>query len=241
MDLMDLVRDGWKTCDILDQKDYGIVRVTTQEKADLLSKTLLLAAVGPTGLNVKADKIFLSDNHKWDWTVAHNESHKDYGPPGNIIAASAKLHDTCIIGMDGALEAQHNITKQYLHAKHLGCVQVGPATEIGAFTIIKRSLFPCRPTTIGRGTRILNHCNIGHNCRIGEDCLISVGVMINGSVWLGDRCTIWTGANIRNHVWICDDVVIGQGANVVSSIKEPGVYVGNPARRIIHKHIWVVR
>jgi acetyltransferase-like isoleucine patch superfamily enzyme len=46
---------------------------------------------------------------------------------------------------------------------------------------------------------------------------------------LGNRVSIGTNATILP-VTICDDAVIGAGAVVTKDIKEPGIYVGNPAR-----------
>ena len=53
----------------------------------------------------------------------------------------------------------------------------------------------------------------------------------------------WQATKIGNHVSlgsnstimpvnICDNVVIGAGAVVTKDITEPGIFVGNPARRL---------
>jgi len=59
----------------------------------------------------------------------------------------------------------------------------------------------------------------------------------------GGDSSKWKKTNIGNHVSIgsnatilpvsiCDDVVIGAGAVVTKDILQPGVYAGNPARKI---------
>lgn len=101
---------------------------------------------------------------------------------------------------------------------------------------------------VGQGTRIQSHAFICELVTIGSDCFISHGAMFindpfatggparsNRSLWrgtsIGDRVSIGTNATILP-VAICDDVVIGAGAVVTRDITEPGIYAGNPARKI---------
>ena len=49
---------------------------------------------------------------------------------------------------------------------------------------------------------------------------------------IGDRVLIGSQSCIREGIEVCSDAIIGMGAVVVKDIKEPGVYVGNPAKRI---------
>jgi acetyltransferase-like isoleucine patch superfamily enzyme len=57
------------------------------------------------------------------------------------------------------------------------------------------------------------------------------------------RQDLWKSTTLGNHVsvgsnvtllpvTICDHVVIGAGAVVTKDITEPGIYAGNPARRL---------
>src|SRR5690606_20606460 len=105
-----------------------------------------------------------------------------------------------------------------------------------------------KDVSIGARTRIQSHAFICELVRIGTDCFISHGAMFvndlfaNGgpargdkSLWkstvVGDRVSIGTNATILP-VTICDDVVIGAGSVVTRDIAEPGVYAGNPARKL---------
>lgn len=82
------------------------------------------------------------------------------------------------------------------------------------------------------------HCLINLNCTIGHDCIIgdfvtmSPGVNVSGNVTIGNGCYIGTNAVIREKITICHNVVIGAGGVVVKDITEPGVYVGNPVKKI---------
>ena len=48
---------------------------------------------------------------------------------------------------------------------------------------------------------------------------------------IGYRCRIGSNVTILP-VFIGDDVTIGAGSVVTKDIREPGIYAGNPARRI---------
>jgi acetyltransferase-like isoleucine patch superfamily enzyme len=120
-----------------------------------------------------------------------------------------------------------------------GC-SIGDDCFIGPFVEIQRE------TTIGKRCRIQSHAFICELVEIGDDCFISHGAMfINDLFSVGGpakgRRDLWRSTRVGNRVSIgtnttilpvniCDHVVIGAGAVVTSSITEPGIYVGNPAR-----------
>lgn len=122
-----------------------------------------------------------------------------------------------------------------------GCV-IGDDCFIGPFVEIQKSV------AIGARTRIQSHAFICELVSIGEDCFISHGAMfindpfVEGgpargrkelwrSTTIGDRVSIGTNATVMP-VSICNDVVVGAGAVVTKDIVDPGIYAGNPARRI---------
>ncbi|OQC35517.1 MAG: UDP-N-acetylbacillosamine N-acetyltransferase [Bacteroidetes bacterium ADurb.Bin041] len=73
---------------------------------------------------------------------------------------------------------------------------------------------------------------IGHDTLIGNCNVFNPGSNISGNIILGSRVLVGTGSQILQGLTICDDVIIGAGAVVTKDIKEPGTYVGIPARRI---------
>lgn len=122
-----------------------------------------------------------------------------------------------------------------------GCT-IGDDCFIGPFVEIQKD------TTIGRRCRVQSHAFICELVTIGDDCFISHGAMfindlfaIGGpakgrkELWrstrIGSRVSIGTNATVLP-VNICDDVVIGAGSVVTKDITEPGIYVGNPARKL---------
>ena len=120
--------------------------------------------------------------------------------------------------------------------------EIGDNCFIGPFVEIQKSV------RIGKNCRIQSHCSICELVEIGNDCFISHGVMfINDSFSNGGpakgRRELWKETKIGNHVSIgtnatilpvriCDHVVIGAGSVVTKNIEEPGIYAGNPARKL---------
>ena len=122
-----------------------------------------------------------------------------------------------------------------------GC-SIGDDCFIGPFVEIQKDVF------IGNRTKVQSHAFVCELVTIGDDCFIGHGVMFindlfqEGGPARGDKSK-WKSTTIGNHVSIgsnatilpvriCDHVVIGAGAVVTKDITEPGVYAGNPARRM---------
>lgn len=122
-----------------------------------------------------------------------------------------------------------------------GC-EIGDNTFIGPFVEIQKGV------KIGKRCKVQSHAFICELVTVGDDCFISHGVMfvndkfVKGRPAGGDKA-LWAATSIGNKVSIgsnatilpvtvCDGAVIGAGAVVTKDIKEPGVYAGNPARRL---------
>jgi|SRR5665213_2083772 len=122
-----------------------------------------------------------------------------------------------------------------------GC-RLGDDVFVGPFVEIQKQ------ATVGARSRVQSHAFICELVIIGEDCFIGHGVMFindrfaNGGPAKGDK-SLWQATQIGNRVSIgsnatimpvsvCDGTVIGAGAVVTSDITEPGIYAGNPARKL---------
>lgn len=119
---------------------------------------------------------------------------------------------------------------------------LGDDCFVGPFVEIQKGV------KIGNRTRVQSHAFVCELVTIGEDCFIGHGVMfVNDtfsgggpargdqtlwkSTWVGDHVSIGSNATIMP-VRICDHVVIGAGSVVTRDIETPGVYAGNPARKL---------
>ena len=113
---------------------------------------------------------------------------------------------------------------------------------IGPFVEIQKNV------CIGKNTKIQSHSFICELVTIGENCFISHGAKFvndtfsHGKPAGGDK-TKWKKTTIGNNVSIgtnatilpvniTDNVVIGAGSVVTKDITEPGIYAGNPAKKI---------
>jgi acetyltransferase-like isoleucine patch superfamily enzyme len=122
-----------------------------------------------------------------------------------------------------------------------GC-KIGAGVFIGPFTEIQKDV------VIGDRTKVQSHSFICELVTIGNDCFIGHGVMFindtfsTGGPARGDKSK-WKSTKIGNGVSIgsnatimpieiCDNVVIGAGSVVTRNITEPGIYAGNPARKM---------
>jgi acetyltransferase-like isoleucine patch superfamily enzyme len=126
-----------------------------------------------------------------------------------------------------------------------GCT-IGEDTFIGPFVEIQRQV------VIGKRCKIQSHAFICELVKIGNDCFISHGAMFVNDLFssggpakgdqtkwkqtfIGNNVSIGTNATILP-VRICDNVVIGAGSVVTKDITEPGIYCGNPARKLRQLH-----
>ena len=122
-----------------------------------------------------------------------------------------------------------------------GC-EIGSDSFIGPFVEIQKNV------RIGQRTKVQSHAFICELVTIGDDCFVSHGVMFVNDLFAGggpaggDQ-TKWKSTTIGNHVSIgtgatilpvniCDNVVVGAGSVVTKEITEPGIYAGNPAKKI---------
>ena len=120
--------------------------------------------------------------------------------------------------------------------------RIGNQCFIGPFVEIQKTV------VIGDRCKIQSHSFICELVTIGDDSFIGHGVMFindlfdEGKPAMGDK-TKWKSTNIGSNVSIgsnatilpvdiCNNVVIGAGAVVTKNISEPGIYAGNPAKKI---------
>lgn len=87
-------------------------------------------------------------------------------------------------------------------------------------------------SVIGKFAKLNTMCNIMHNVFLGNYSTVAPNAVILGNVTIGEFCYIGSNSTILPNISICDNTIIGAGAVVTRSIKEPGKYVGSPARQI---------
>jgi len=122
-----------------------------------------------------------------------------------------------------------------------GC-NIDDNSFIGPFVEIQKNV------KIGKNCKVQSHSFICELVTIGDNTIIAHGVMFindlfsTGGPANGDK-NLWKSTTIGNNVSIgsnatilpvsvCENVVIGAGSVVTKDIKESGIYVGNPAKKV---------
>jgi acetyltransferase-like isoleucine patch superfamily enzyme len=135
----------------------------------------------------------------------------------------------------------HESVKVVMPSNLYGC-ELDEDVFVGPFVEIQKNV------KIGARTKVQSHSFICELVTIGEDCFVGHGVMFindvfssgapaggDASKWkattIGNKVSIGSNATIMP-VSICDHVVIGAGSVVTKDITEPGIYVGNPAKKL---------
>jgi len=117
-------------------------------------------------------------------------------------------------------------------------VIISPLAYVSKYSFVGKGTIIMHNAIVNSGVRVGVNCIINskalleHDVKIGDHCHISTGAIINGGSQIGDFSFIGSGAIILNGVTIPANTIVGAGAVVVKDIRESGVYVGNPARRI---------
>ena len=117
-------------------------------------------------------------------------------------------------------------------------------------TVIASTAYVSKYAEIGEGTVVLHHAfvnagakvrknvilntatNIEHDVVIGDNCHISTGTMVNGEAHIGEATFIGSQSVVNQCIKVCSGVVVASGSVVYKDIKEPGIYAGNPLKRI---------
>ena len=106
---------------------------------------------------------------------------------------------------------------------------VSKYAEIDEGTVVLHQAFVNAGAKVGKNVILNTATNIEHDAVIGDHCHISTGTMVNGECKVGERCFIGSQSVLANCISVGDDIIVGAGSLVRKSIKEKGIYSGNPA------------
>lgn len=154
-----------------------------------------------------------------------------------LIHSNVSIYDHSIIGDDVIIHANSVIgADAYYFQKRAagfkkfessGRVIIKDRVEIGALCSIDKGV--SGDTIIDEGTKMDNHCQIGHDTYIGKHCLIGAFAAIAGVTRIEDDVILWGRVSVNK------DLVIGKGAIVLAtsgidkSIAGGKTYYGSPA------------
>ncbi|NIZ08718.1 UDP-3-O-(3-hydroxymyristoyl)glucosamine N-acyltransferase [Pseudooceanicola sp. HF7] len=160
------------------------------------------------------------------------------------IGARFIAHPNAVIGSDGfsfvtpeesnveraraTLDSEFTPEAQaWVRIHSLGSVVIGDDVELGSLVAVDAGTV--RPTQIGSGTKIDNHCHIGHNCVIGRDCLFAAFAGIAGSTQIGNNVVFGGRVGVADNLKIGDGVIGGGGSAILSNVPAGRFVMGSPA------------
>ncbi len=150
-----------------------------------------------------------------------------------MIGSSCIIHSGAVIGADGFGFAP-NADGSFDKIPQLGSVIIEDFVEIGANTCIDRAKTDY--TTICRGVKLDNLCQVGHNVTIGANTVSSAQLGIAGSSKLGSGCMVGGQVGIADHVTVGDNCRIGSKSGLDKSVPSGEVRMGYPAMPGIQFH-----
>lgn len=107
--------------------------------------------------------------------------------------------------------------------------RVSKYATVGEGTVVMHQAFVNAGAQIGANCIINTFCNIEHDAQVGSQSHISTGTMVNGDCKVGERVFIGSQSVLANGIEVCDDVIVGAGSFVRKTIRQKGIYSGNPA------------
>lgn len=106
---------------------------------------------------------------------------------------------------------------------------VSKYSTIGEGTVVMHQAFVNAGAHIGANCIINTFCNIEHDAHVGAQSHISTGTMVNGDCKVGERVFIGSQSVLANGIEVADDIIVGAGSFVRKTIRQKGIYSGNPA------------
>jgi UDP-3-O-[3-hydroxymyristoyl] glucosamine N-acyltransferase len=145
----------------------------------------------------------------------------------SIIGQSCTIQAGAVIGSDGFGYIQ-DPKVGIRPVPQVGTVEISDLVDIGSNTCVDRAASGV--TRIGKGTKLDNLVQIGHNVEVGNNSIICGQVGIGGSSKIGDGVVLGGQSGIGDHLKITSGVRIGGAGVVISSVEQPGDYMGYPVQ-----------
>ncbi|QBY01308.1 hypothetical protein E2K80_11690 [Rhodophyticola sp. CCM32] len=105
----------------------------------------------------------------------------------------------------------------------------GTMVLIGAFVNIGAK--------IGKNVIVNSGAIVEHDAIIDDHCHLAPGSVVGGAAKLGCGVLLGSNATVLPGMSVCDWSTIGAGAVVCDHIKEPGTYIGVPAKKFTDRDI----
>lgn len=173
-------------------------------------------------------------------TAANLPSLVLYGDDDAFLAdpryADVELYMGFVAPADCSMERRRRIIGKYRHRKFATVISdaatVMPDCVIGQGSLIFPAAVVNTGAFLGDMTVVNTGAIIEHDVTVGENTFIGPGAVICGEASVGSDTYIGAGVCVRNGCRIGDGITVGIGSVVIRDVTEPGVYAGNPLRKI---------
>jgi sugar O-acyltransferase (sialic acid O-acetyltransferase NeuD family) len=142
------------------------------------------------------------------------------------------------IGQIKSADIRRKIFEQLIAAgKKLATVisahaRVSKYSSVGAGTIVMHGASINAAASVGENCIINTNANVEHDCRIGDHIHVSTNAVLNGECKIGNGSFVGSNSVLVNGITIGENIIIGAGTVVNKSLNNPGIYTGNPCRKI---------
>jgi UDP-3-O-[3-hydroxymyristoyl] glucosamine N-acyltransferase len=154
-----------------------------------------------------------------------------------VIHSNVSIYDDAIIGDNVTIHAgsvlganafyYKNRPEGYDQLKSGGRVIIKNNVDIGALCTIDRGV--TGDTTIGEGSKLDNHIQIGHDTVLGKKCLIAAHTAVAGCVVIEDNVTLWGQVGVKSGITIAKGTVLYAQSGLGHTTEEGKTYFGSPA------------
>lgn len=192
--------------------------------SDMISKT---AEIGEG--TVIQPGVFVGNNVKIgkNCIIHSNVSIYDFCEIGNNVI----IHANSVIGADAYYFQRRK--EGYKKFESCGRVLLKNNVEVGALCSIDKGV--SGDTIIDEGTKLDNHCQIGHDTYIGKNCLIGSHAAIAGVSKIEDDVVLWGRVAVDKDIVIEKGAVILATSGVDKNLKGNKTYFGVPAEEVRKK------
>ena len=142
-----------------------------------------------------------------------------------VIGNHVTIHSGSILGADAFYYKNRPDYRDQLIS--CGNVVIKDHVDIGALCTIDKGV--TAPTTLGKGTKLDNHVQIGHDTIIGEKCLIAAHTAVAGCVVIEDDVILWGQVGIKSGLTIAKGTEIYAQSGLGHNTSENKKYFGSPA------------
>lgn len=153
--------------------------------------------------------------------------------PGAVLLGPARIGDRVFIGPNSVIGSPPEISSLPQNAAWAG--DLDHAGVVIEHDVVIRDLVVIhqgshRPTTIGRGSWLLNSVYAAHDVLIGEEVTVSAGVRLGGHVVVGDRANLGMGAVVHQRRVVGAGAMVGMGTPLTGDVPPFAKAYGSPPR-----------